>query len=309
MDGSSSTNDTPPERDALLYYDGHAYRLLATDSAIAGCFQPLKLGSREIVREFFESIARDLAMRERLRLEVSRWAAYFGEGIGYDFLAWLTEQVFTGRLGLYQVVCSGPPRGEPKPLDEKKVRAAISAAADNTPWVAPIKSGLQAMTGADLITDEPVSRLGAVAGIALGVVSSGKLIAKGMKKISEKLGEKGLAQAQQRAGATTDPRFVKRYKGPDGMTKDNGKLTEREGKGAQDGNTRVATDKLENKQGSAKKNKAYAEKMLRQKKKVGKPSNRIGGPYTTQEMELWQEVSLRSMANDHTTLGTGSRRR
>ncbi len=217
MEGSSYTPNTTTERDSLLYHNGHAYRLLLLD-AVAGCFQQLKLGSREICRAFLENIARDLAMRERLRLEALRWAAYFGEGVGHDFFAWLAEQVFTGRLGLYEVVCSGAPRGEPQPLDEKQVRAAISAAADNAPWVAPIKSGLQAVTGADLITDEPVSRLGAVAGIALGVVPGSKLIAKGMKKVSEKLGEKGLAQAQKRTGETTEARFVSRHKGPDGMT-------------------------------------------------------------------------------------------
>ena len=283
MDGGNATNNSTTEPDFLLYYGGHAYRLLVL--ANAGCFQQLKLGSREICRAFLENIARDLAMRERLRLEALRWAAYFGEwGVGHDFLAWLTDAVFTGRLGLYEVVCSGPPRGEPKAPDAKQVRAAISAAADNAPWVAPVKSALQMVTGADVVTGEPVSRLGAVAGIALGVVPGSKLIAKGMKKISEKLGEKGLAQAQKRTGETTDARFVKRHKGPDGMTRDDdGKLTEREGKGAQDGNTRVVTDTQNRKQGSAKKNKAYAEKMLTKHDKIGKTSNRIGGSYTAAE--------------------------
>jgi hypothetical protein len=204
MDGSS-TSDDPVNRDAMLYYDGHAYRLLASDSANAGCFQQLKLGSREICRGFLENIARDLAMRHRLWLEALRWAAYFGEGgVGHDFLAWLTEQVFIGRVGLYHVVCSGPPRGEPQPLDKKKVWAAISTAADNTPVVAPIKSALQMVTGADLGTDEAVSRWGEAAGIALGVIPGGKGIAKVLSKGLGTLGKKIEKQMEKRGWNTTD---------------------------------------------------------------------------------------------------------
>ena len=309
MDGGNTTSNSTTEPDSLLYYGGHAYRLLVLSNA--GCFQQLKLGSREICRAYLENIARDLAMRERLRLEALRWAAYFGEwGVGHDFLAWLTDAVFTGRLGLYEVVCSGPPRGEPKAPDAKQVRAAISAAADNAPWVAPVKSALQMVTGADVVTGEPVSRLGAVAGIALGLVPSGKLIAKGMKKISEKLGEQGLNHAQENLKHMPDARFNKRYHGPDAMTRDqDGKLTEWEAKGAQDGNRRVAADTLGNKQGSRKKNKVYAEKMLTKHKKVGKSSNRIGGPYTPQEMDLWKEVydneGRKNHMSAHTNTETG----
>ncbi len=303
MDGNSNRDDAV-SRDLLLYHNGHAYSLLAEPQG--GCYHPQKLGTRENYRAFLDNIVRDPAMRHRLWLQALYWAAYFGEGVGHDFIAWLTEALFSGRLGLYDVVCTGAPRGEPKKPDEKQVRAAVSAVLDNTPWVAPIKSGLEAITGADLVTGEPVSRLGAVAGIALGLVPSGKLIAKGMKKISEKLGEKGLAQAQQRMGATTDPRFVKRYKGPDGMTRDNSKLTEREGKGTQDGNTRVAKDTQNRKQGSAEKNLAYAEKMLTKRDKIGKPSNRIGGPYTAQEMELWQEVQDKRGRKNHMSAHTNT---
>ena len=196
MDGSSGTPNPTTDHDSLLYFNGNAYRLLLSGS-VAGCFQLLKFGARETCHAFLESIAHDLAMRERLRLEALRWAAYFGEGFGYDSAEWLTEQVFTGRLGLYEVVCAGPPRGEPKKPAEKQMRAAISTAADNTPVVGSAKSLAQAVTGADLMTGEPVSRLGAVAGIALGVIPGGKLIAKGMKKVSEKLGEQGMDQAQK----------------------------------------------------------------------------------------------------------------
>ena len=71
----------------------------------------------------------------------------------------------------------------------------------------------------------------------------------------------------------------------------------------------MATDTQGRKQGSAKKNKAYAEKMLRQKKKVGRASNRIGGPYTAAEMELWQEVydngGYKNHISAHTNTETG----
>ncbi len=167
MDGSSSSsnNDTPP--DSLLYFSGSAYRLLPLLFVRGACLHLVKFGARDGIEGFFHAVAHDLAMRERLRQEALRWAAYFGTGVAGEGTgrAWLVEQIFTGRLGLYEVICSGPPRGEPKKPDEKQVRAALSAVADNTPVVAPIKSALQMVTGVDLGTDEPVSRWGAAVGL------------------------------------------------------------------------------------------------------------------------------------------------
>ncbi len=69
---------------------------------------------------------------------------------------------------------------------------------------------------------------------------------------------------------------------------------------------RVATDKKGHKQGSAEKNKAYAEKMLTKHDKIGKPSNRIGGPYTAQELELWQEVHDNDGRKNHMSAHTNT---
>ncbi len=196
MDGSSTTQSSTPERDHLLYHLGHAYRFLLLGDARASCYHLLKFGSREICRAFLDALAQDLAMRHRLWLETLYWAAYFGEGVGHDYLGWLTEQVLTGRLGLYEAVCSGPPRGEPKPPDEKQVRAAVSAVLDVPPMTSVPKSILQIITGFDLITDEPVSRMGELGGMALGVVG-GKALLKLARKAGQTPPKKNASSAQK----------------------------------------------------------------------------------------------------------------
>ncbi len=294
-------DDKTETRHGLLCLRGRVYRLFPVRH-IAPCYRRVYFATRDGYQKFLQPLHSDPYSRHVLRAEVIRWT-------GYDIDA--AQALHQQRVGLYEVAPSGIPRGEKKKLPEKPSAVLETAAtvADNLPIVGPTKSALQVITGTDLITDEPVSRLGAVAGIALGLVPGGKLIAKGVIKVSEKLGEKGLVQHEKRTGKATAAGFVKRHKGPDGMTRDNGKLTEGEAKGAKDGNTRVAKDTQNRKQGSARKNKAYAEKMLRQKKKVGKPSNRIGGPYTVQEMELWQEVKdnigRKNHISAHTNTETG----
>ncbi len=119
-----------------------------------------------------------------------------------------------------------------------------------------------------------------------------------------------MKQAQENSKHTSDERFNNRYHGPDAMTRDkDGKLTEWEAKGAQDGNTRVATNKGGLKQGSAKNNRTHAKKMLTKHKKVDKPSNRIGGSYTAQEMELWQEVKDKRGRKQHMSTHTNTETR
>ena len=309
MDGSNSTDHDTPPRDLLLYHNGHAYSLLAEPQG--GCYRAQKLGTRENYRAFLENIVRDLAMRHRLWLQALYWAAYFGEGVGHDFMGWLTEALFTGRLGLYEVVCSGPPRGEPKKPDEKQVRAAVSAGLDNTPWVAPIKSALQMVTGVDVVTDAPVSRWGEAAGIALGVIPGGKLIAKAVGKGMSKNASKALGEttsqkkAQGLIGEARDSRFTPRTPGPDDMTNTKA-LTEWESKVTKDNRVRVAKNKQQHKQGSPEKNEAYAEKMLSQRKKVGKATDIVGGPLTAQEMDLWQEVADNGGRKQHMLVHTNS---
>lgn len=181
MDGGGNTNNSAVGRDALLYHIGHAYRVMLPGT-IGGCFQLLKLGTRENYRALLDAIAHDPAMRHCLWLEALRWAAYFGAGgAGHDFLTWLTEQLFTGRLGLYEVVCSGPARGEPKKPDQKQVRAALSAGLDSMPVVGGAKTALQIVTGTDVVTDEPLSRWGELGGAVLGIVGG-----KGLLKLARK---------------------------------------------------------------------------------------------------------------------------
>ena len=199
MDGSSTTDNSTPERDHLLYHLGHAYRFLLLGDARASCYHLLKFGSRDICRAFLDAIAQDLAMRHRLWLEALYWAAYFGEGVGHDHLGWLTEQVFAGRLGWYEVICTGPHRGEPQKLNEKQVRAALSSGMDNLPVVGSGKSLIQAVTGVDLITDEPVNRWIEGVGVIAGVAPGGKRI---VKKVSEKLGEAGSIRNVNPKGGT-----------------------------------------------------------------------------------------------------------
>ena len=73
-------------RSGRPYFNGHAYRLLFWEFVRGGCYQLLKLGTRENYRALLENIARDPAMRHRLWLEALYWGAYFGEfGAGHDF--------------------------------------------------------------------------------------------------------------------------------------------------------------------------------------------------------------------------------
>lgn len=68
----------------------------------------------------------------------------------------------------------------------------------------------------------------------------------------------------------------------------------------------MAKDTQNRKQGSAEKNEAYAEKMLAKHDKIGKPSNRIGGSYTAQEMDLWQEVADNGGRKNHMSTHTNT---
>lgn len=208
-------------------------------------------------------------------------------------MAWLTEQLFTGRLGLYEVVCSGLARGEPKKLKQAAPATTPAAAAET-----PAAEGF-------------TSALTAIIGIVAGRVPGGKIIAKAVskgmsKKASKELGETvSQKKVQADMGEVRDPRFTPRTPGPDDMTHTK-QLTEWESKVTKDNRVRVAKDKGKRKQGSARKNEAYDKKMLTKHKKVGKPSNRIGGPYTAQEMDLWQEVKDRRGRKEHMLVHTNS---
>ncbi|MBI1907076.1 MAG: hypothetical protein HYS20_12715 [Rhodocyclales bacterium] len=138
-----------------------------------------------------------------------------------------------------------------------------------------------------------------------------KKAVKNSRSESEALGKAGMEQAKERLGHTTDPRYKDRYHGPDDMTRDkDGKLCEWECKGNNDDSTAVAVDSAKDKQGSSAKNARRATTMTEQKsRKVGVPSNRQGGPYTQDEIDLWQDVNdiggNKAHMSSHTNTETG----
>jgi len=124
---------------------------------------------------------------------------------------------------------------------------------------------------------------------------------------TEALGKAGMEQAKNRQGLKTDERFKDRYHGPDDLAKDkNGKLTEIEAKGNNKNSKAVAKDKKGRKQGSRKKNKTRAKTMAKKSDKVDVPSNRQGGIYTQDEIELWQNVLERNGNKRHVSTHTNT---
>lgn len=312
----SASHDTKTRSRVLRSAHGHYYRIMPSSQAVGGCYRDRTFPTAQANQTFLtRQFMGDPYWRERLRLEATHWgAAQYGWGVMcLNPVESLAQSLGDGDLRLFEVVMSGPHRGAPKKPQEKNsaVLETVSTVADNTPWIAPVKSLLQAIVGFDLITDAPVSRTGELAGVALGIVPGGKVIAKVVGKISNKvtemLGVKGGHKAVHRDG-DPDAGLPERYHGPDKMTRtpETRKLKEWEFKGSQDGNTRVATNKKGHKQGSRDKNLAYAKKTLRQKKKVGKPSSRIGGPRTSQEMDVWQEVKQKKGDKTHMSVHTNT---
>lgn len=121
-----------------------------------------------------------------------------------------------------------------------------------------------------------------------------KAALKNSRSVPEALGKAGLNQAKRRNGHTTDPRYIDRYHGPDDITRGpEGRLAEWEAKGTRRTSRAVARDGRGNRQGSSAKNEKRATLMTRDKaRKIGQPSNRQGGPYTREEIDLWREIRL-----------------
>lgn len=186
-------------------------------------------------------------------------------------------------------------------------------------------AGTDQQHGAQMAKDSPA--LGAVMAVAQTAASRGrniiqhpddlgKDIAKAMqglrgpkdKQLSEALGKIGGEQAKRRQEMETDPRYVDRYHGPDDVARDkDGKLVELEYKGNKTDSTSVAKDSKDNRQGSKEKNKRRAEKMAWDKaKKVDLPSNRQGGTYTAEEIELWQDIQEKDGDKRHVSVHTNT---
>lgn len=164
----------------------------------------------------------------------------------------------------------------------------------------PLKlNGTEQEAGAAMV--KTAASTGAVlAGItALG--TKGRSILHDPKKIAEEFGEQAKEQFKQRQGLKTHPGYVDRYHGPDDVLKDkNGRLTELEVKGTLDPKSNPVPKKNKSgKQGSAANNKRRGKQISKKQAKVGLPSNRIGGPYTLQEVDLWTEIKDKDGAKQH----------
>ena len=107
---------------------------------------------------------------------------------------------------------------------------------------------------------------------------------------TEAIGKLGMEEAKKRHNMTTDSRYIDRYHGPDDMVHYETKLSELESKGTSTGSTSVAKNSSNELQSSAAKNRRRAKQMLSKRKKINKPSKRQGGPYTREELSLWEEI-------------------
>lgn len=128
------------------------------------------------------------------------------------------------------------------------------------------------------------------------------------RSVSEGVGKAGMEEAKKRLGYTTDPRYIDRYHGPDDIAQSReGRLSEWEAKGNKITTTAVAQDTEGFRQGSSPKNAKRAEVMVRDKsKKIGIPSNRQGGAYTEDEIDLWKEIEDRSGSKQHISVHTNT---
>ncbi len=125
----------------------------------------------------------------------------------------------------------------------------------------------------------------------------------------EAMGKVGLIQGKRRVEHETAEGYGDRYHGPDDITraKKDSQLAEWEAKGSKTDSTAVAKDKHGNRQGSTEKNRLRAELMVTDKaRKIGQPSNRQGGPYTQEEIDLWQEIAHKRGKKQHISVHTNT---
>jgi uncharacterized Zn-binding protein involved in type VI secretion len=130
------------------------------------------------------------------------------------------------------------------------------------------------------------------------------------KVITEAVGEIGGQKALARQGIETEEGFVNRYHGPDHMGRDvDGNLVETEFKGSVNDSTQLPTNAKGKRQLSQENNLKRSKKMLGKTGKVGKASKRIGGAYTKEEMNLWDNIDdiagNKVLQSTHTNITTG----
>ncbi|MFW5443141.1 MAG: hypothetical protein ACKE51_02390, partial [Methylococcaceae bacterium] len=115
-------------------------------------------------------------------------------------------------------------------------------------------------------------------------------------------GERALAKYKALTGKATHPDFNRRYHGPDDLLKNkNNRLEEVEVKATKNPASKpVPKENTAGKQGSAANNKQRGAKMKGKQPRVNKPSNRIGGVYTQEEIDLWKEIRNQGGGKQHT---------
>ncbi len=130
------------------------------------------------------------------------------------------------------------------------------------------------------------------------------------RSTAEAFGELALEIAKKRLEIHDDPRFISRYHGNDGIGRDHdNKLVGLEAKGSADDGTALSVRSDGSKQLSSRANRQTARKMLNKKSKIGKPSGRQGGPYTSDEINLYEEIDenegQKKLVSSHANTETG----
>ncbi|UTM60439.1 hypothetical protein L4174_023940 (plasmid) [Photobacterium sp. CCB-ST2H9] len=125
------------------------------------------------------------------------------------------------------------------------------------------------------------------------------------RSIPEALGQLGMEHAKHRLEISTHPDYVNRFHGPDCIGLDNNcTLVEIESKGTTGASRAVSTNSRGMKQGSSDKNMLRGQQMRKKRKKVGQNSNRQGGPYREDEIELWNDIYAMNGEKRHILVNT-----
>lgn len=150
-------------------------------------------------------------------------------------------------------------------------------------------------------------------GISLAIVGN-VLIDTAMRKVGkvlpiekitkgvEEFGERAIAKYRKIVKKKTHPDFPRRYHGHDDLLVDEkNRLEAVEVKATSNPNGKPYPKRNKSgKQGSHANNKQRGKVMKGKQSKVGKPSNRKGGPYTQKEIDLWKEIERRKGRKQHT---------
>jgi hypothetical protein len=120
-------------------------------------------------------------------------------------------------------------------------------------------------------------------------------ILKRTRSLSEAVGELAMEVAMRRMKVRDDPRFIKRYHGREKIAVDKeGRMVGVEAKGRGREAKELSKHKDHAVQLSRRANNKRAKFMKRKFPKVGKSSRRLGGPYTRDEIKLYEFIRERA---------------